>query len=81
MGKPIRVTTDGTTSVFNGVPDWVYEEEVFSADSALWFSPTGQEIAFLRSDETDVPTFEYPVYDPDPSTSEVKPYPKEVVMK
>lgn len=40
--------------MFNGVPDWVYEEEVFSADYALWFSPNGEEIAFLRSDETEV---------------------------
>lgn len=24
----IRVTNDGNANVFNGVPDWVYEEEV-----------------------------------------------------
>ena len=27
--KPVRLTTDGEPEVvFNGVPDWVYEEEV-----------------------------------------------------
>jgi dipeptidyl aminopeptidase len=25
---PIRVTNDGSAVVFNGVPDWVYEEDV-----------------------------------------------------
>jgi dipeptidyl aminopeptidase len=25
--KAVRVTTDGSETVFNGVPDWVYEEE------------------------------------------------------
>jgi dipeptidyl aminopeptidase len=33
--KPIRVTDDGAPSIFNGVPDWVYEEEVSIAESIL----------------------------------------------
>lgn len=57
VGEIVRITTDGSESVFNGVPDWVYEEEVFGADFALWFSPNGEEIAFLRSDETEVSLF------------------------
>lgn len=80
VGEVVRVTTDGSPSVFNGVPDWVYEEEIFAADYSLWFSPDGEQIAFLRSDETEVPTYEYPVYDED-DNGEVHPYPKEVVMK
>jgi dipeptidyl aminopeptidase len=27
-GQIVRVTTDGSPTTFNGVPDWVYEEEV-----------------------------------------------------
>ena len=48
---PVRVTSTGNTSLFNGVPDWVYEEEVFSADYALWWSPDSHKIAFLSFDE------------------------------
>jgi dipeptidyl aminopeptidase len=55
----IQITKDGGTEVFNGVPDWVYEEEVFSGPSATWWSEDGSYIAFLRTNETGVP--EYPV--------------------
>jgi dipeptidyl aminopeptidase len=57
----------------------VYEEEVFSSSSSLWFSPTSTHIAFLRLNETLVPSFEYPLYDP--STNGVDPYPQEIMMR
>lgn len=28
IGGEVRVTNDGSPTTFNGVPDWVYEEEV-----------------------------------------------------
>ncbi len=34
----LRVTTDGSFSVLNGIMSWVYEEEIFSDYSALWWS-------------------------------------------
>jgi len=55
----IQITKDGGSEMFNGVPDWVYEEEVFSGPSATWWSDDGSFIAFLRTNETGVP--EYPV--------------------
>ncbi|KAJ9132132.1 Dipeptidyl aminopeptidase-like protein [Coniochaeta hoffmannii] len=54
-----RVTTDGGAEVFNGVPDWVYEEEVLASGTATWWSADGNYFAFLRTNETGVP--EYPV--------------------
>ncbi|KAI2786604.1 putative dipeptidyl-aminopeptidase B [Penicillium oxalicum] len=57
--KAIPITTDGGKDVFNGVPDWVYEEEVLSGNGATWWSLDGKFIAMLRTNETDVP--EYPV--------------------
>jgi dipeptidyl aminopeptidase len=57
--KVIRVTKDGSANLFYGVPDWVYEEEVFSGNSGTWWSTDGKYLAFLRTDESDVP--EYPV--------------------
>lgn len=54
-----RVTTDGGVEIFNGVPDWVYEEEVLASGTATWWSADGNYFAFLRTNETGVP--EYPV--------------------
>lgn len=54
-----QITHDGGTELFYGVPDWVYEEEVFSGNSATWWSKGGDFIAFLRTNETLVP--EYPI--------------------
>ncbi|KAL1874735.1 hypothetical protein VTK73DRAFT_263 [Phialemonium thermophilum] len=54
-----QVTQDGGAEVFNGVPDWVYEEEVLADASATWWSQDGNYIAFLRTNESGVP--EYPV--------------------
>lgn len=54
-----QVTRDGGPEYFYGIPDWVYEEEVFSDNGATWWSDDGKYIAFLRTNETGVP--EYPV--------------------
>ncbi|KAI5459805.1 putative dipeptidyl-aminopeptidase B [Mariannaea sp. PMI_226] len=55
----IQVTEDGGPEYFYGIPDWVYEEEVFEDRSATWWSEDGKYVAFLRTNETGVP--EYPV--------------------
>lgn len=57
--KVIQITKDGGTELFYGIPDWVYEEEVFAGNSVIWWSEDGQYIAFMRTDETAVP--EYPI--------------------
>lgn len=57
-----QVTSDGSSQIFNGRPDWVYEEEVFESDRALWWSPDGSYFAFLKIDETDVNEFTIPYY-------------------
>ncbi|KAJ8455895.1 hypothetical protein ONZ45_g18849 [Pleurotus djamor] len=79
--KPIRVTSSGNASLFHGVPDWVYEEEVFSADSALWFSPDSKKLAFLAFDETMVDEYTFPVYNPTDDNYRVVPYTHDVAMK
>ena len=55
----IQITTDGGTNLFYGVPDWVYEEEVFASNQATWWAEDGKFVAFLRTNETEVP--EYPI--------------------
>ena len=77
----MRVTTSGNASLFHGVPDWVYEEEVFSADFALWWAPDASKLAFLAFDETAVDEFTFPIYNPTEDSYAVIPYPDSVTMK
>ncbi|GLB41533.1 putative dipeptidyl aminopeptidase [Lyophyllum shimeji] len=78
---PIRVTASGNASLFHGVPDWVYEEEIFSNDFALWWSPDAKKLAFLVFDETAVDEYSFPVYNPTGDNNAVIPYTHDVTMK
>ncbi|XP_043527094.1 venom dipeptidyl peptidase 4 isoform X2 [Frieseomelitta varia] len=50
-----RITDTGVLdTVYNGVPDWVYEEEVLASASAAWFSPDGRHLAFATFNDTNV---------------------------
>ncbi|MGJ8745762.1 S9 family peptidase [Polaribacter sp.] len=52
-----QVTNDGKINeIINGITDWVYEEE-FAFVRAFEWNKTGSHLAFLRFDETSVPTF------------------------
>ena len=52
-----QITADGLkNSIINGICDWVYEEE-FAFVRAFDWSSNSENIAFLRFDETEVPTF------------------------
>ena len=79
QGTTSQITNNGSPDMFNAVPDWVYEEEVFSTNNALWFSPDGQYIAFLSFNETGVETFTIPYY---LDNKEVPPpYPRELKLR
>ncbi|WP_339662108.1 S9 family peptidase [uncultured Polaribacter sp.] len=55
--KLTQVTKDGKfNSIINGITDWVYEEE-FGFVKAFEWSKNSDYLAFLRFDETEVPTF------------------------
>ncbi len=52
-----QITKDGKkNSIINGTTDWVYEEE-FAFVKAFEWSKNSKYLAFLRFDETSVPTF------------------------
>ena len=52
-----QITTDGKfNEVINGITDWVYEEE-FGFVSAFEWSKNSNYLAFLRFNESEVPTF------------------------
>ncbi|KAI7893265.1 dipeptidyl peptidase IV N-terminal region-domain-containing protein [Mucor mucedo] len=71
-----RITFDGSKTVFNGIPDWVYEEEVFGSNFALWWSPDSTHLAYLRLDETKVPEYHLQLY-----TDRNASYPKETNIR
>ena len=76
-GEVTQVTTDGEMNkIINGVTDWVYEEE-FSFVRAFEWNKTGEKLAFLKFDETEVPEFSMDVYGQElyPSQTTFK-YPK-----
>ncbi len=56
----VPITTD-TKDIFNGMSDWLYEEE-FGITRLFWFSPDSKQVAFVRLDEQSVPTFSWQVY-------------------
>ena len=57
------VTTDGEwNKIINGTSDWVYEEE-YGFTKAYALSADGEKIAYLRFDESEVPTFEMMRFD------------------
>jgi len=58
----IQVTTTGNESVLNGVADWLYEEEIFQTNKALWWSRDGQDLAYLTIDNTLVEKIEFSKY-------------------
>uniref|UniRef100_A0A8C4IBW6 Uncharacterized protein n=1 Tax=Dicentrarchus labrax TaxID=13489 RepID=A0A8C4IBW6_DICLA len=75
---PKQVTFNGEDNqIFNGIPDWVYEEEMFSSNQGLWWSPGGKYVAYVESNDTEVHAIEYSWYGNNqyPSTVSI-PYPK-----
>lgn len=71
-----QITDNGGPDMFNGVPDWVYEEEIFGDRYTLWFSPDAQFLAFLSFNETGVGTFRIPYYMDNQEVA--PPYPREL---
>ena len=55
------VEEKGNTQVFNGIADWLYEEE-FGVTCLFAFSPDSKYLAFVRLDEKEVPNFEWQTF-------------------
>ena len=59
----VAITTDENNEIFNGISDWLYEEE-FGTTGLFAFSPDNKQVAFVRLDETEVPTFSWQTFLP-----------------
>lgn len=45
--QDVQLTNSGNeTKIYNGIPDWVSEEEVFEDNKALWWSPDGTKLVY-----------------------------------
>ncbi len=77
-GNELRLTTDGGENTLNGKLDWVYQEEIYGRGNYLahWWSPDSRRVAFLQTDERDVPRFTVVDHIPFRPPLEVYPYPK-----
>ncbi|XP_071488052.1 A-type potassium channel modulatory protein DPP6-like, partial [Diadema antillarum] len=61
---PVAITDTGVEGqIFNGVPDWVYEEEILDSNNAIYWYEDGTLLLFASFNDTDVPKAWYPYYD------------------
>jgi len=59
----LQISDDGEVEViFNGIPDWVYEEEVLGVNYANYIDASGKRIAFGCFNDSEVEEFSYPHY-------------------
>uniref|UniRef100_A0AAY5JY57 Dipeptidyl peptidase like 10 n=1 Tax=Esox lucius TaxID=8010 RepID=A0AAY5JY57_ESOLU len=57
----LRLTSSGKDGViFNGIADWLYEEEILQSHVTHWWSPDGERLAFLVLNNTLVPSMAIP---------------------
>ncbi|XP_039351337.1 inactive dipeptidyl peptidase 10 isoform X4 [Mauremys reevesii] len=57
----LRLTSSGKEGIiFNGIADWLYEEELLHSHVAHWWSPDGERLAFLMINDTLVPNMVIP---------------------
>lgn len=54
----LSVTQDGSNDIFNGKPDWVYEEEVLGTGNTIWWCPDESKFAFLTLNDTQVDDYQ-----------------------
>lgn len=59
---PQQITFDGSSTIFNAKPDWVYEEDVLASDEAIWWAPDDSKFVFAKFNDTNVGKYEYPKY-------------------
>ncbi|QPG77187.1 hypothetical protein FOA43_004594 [Brettanomyces nanus] len=68
----LSITQDGSVDVFNGRPDWVYEEEVLGAGNAIYWTPDESKLAYITFNDTEVEDYnleffkdyQYPIVEP-----------------
>nr|XP_039253153.1 prolyl endopeptidase FAP-like isoform X1 [Styela clava] len=58
-----QVTSDGSQNdVYNGIPDWVYEEEMIGSNNVLYWAPDSSSFAYLKTDDTNTERVKFSMY-------------------
>uniref|UniRef100_A0A6P7GH46 Venom dipeptidyl peptidase 4 n=1 Tax=Diabrotica virgifera virgifera TaxID=50390 RepID=A0A6P7GH46_DIAVI len=58
-----RITYTGQSDIiFNGIPDWLYENYILKTSHALWFSSDGIYLLYVTFNDTNVGEYKYPWY-------------------
>jgi dipeptidyl-peptidase-4 len=73
--KSARLTHDGSATLWNGMLDWVYPEEL-DLGTAHWWSPDSKSIAYLQFDVSREPLYPHADHLPIAAVGEPQRYPK-----
>uniref|UniRef100_A0A1I7TMY0 Dipeptidyl-peptidase IV n=1 Tax=Caenorhabditis tropicalis TaxID=1561998 RepID=A0A1I7TMY0_9PELO len=78
----IQLTMGGSTFNRFGIANWLYEEEILEVPGAVWWSPSGRYVSYLRFDDREVNRIFLPKYNDEDSYVEYfeLPYPKAGVL-
>lgn len=58
----VKITHDSDRYVYNGIPDWIYEEEILATQTAFWWEANGTRLAYAQFNDSAVELQEYPWY-------------------
>lgn len=73
----IRLTRDGAETILNGTLSWLYWEEIFGRrDIGYWWSPDSKALAYLQTDESQIPLSTFVDFQPDTTRVITQRYPK-----
>lgn len=62
-----QITADGKDSyIYNGITDWLYEEEILYQTNAMWWSPDSVKLAYIKFNDSQVEFYMFPIYDGSP---------------
>ncbi|XP_067137376.1 inactive dipeptidyl peptidase 10-like isoform X2 [Centruroides vittatus] len=62
-GEPRVLSQTGMDGViYNGIPDWLYEEEILKSNNAIWWSDDGTRLSFASFDDSMVDVMQYSWY-------------------
>lgn len=62
--ESVQITIDGKSmDIYNGITDWLYEEEVMYQTNAMWWSPDNLKLAYIKFNDTMVEFYSFQLYD------------------
>ncbi|XP_014274528.1 inactive dipeptidyl peptidase 10 isoform X2 [Halyomorpha halys] len=66
----VPITTTGRPGlVYNGIPDWLYQEEFAQLRQSMWCSGDGAKLLYASYDDRGVRGFQYPWLEPHPHSA------------